>query len=109
MDDFVEQAGVSHWAARVEALEGLLEVLTVAGGGGFGGEGRGEGGRFVLESRAASRRLEAVIADRVRDAHFRVARAALNLLGGLVEVHAALMEGHASALLPSVRDLVILT
>lgn len=108
MDDLVKQAGASHWAARVEALEGLLELLTVAGGDGFGGESKGEGGRFVLESRATSRRLEAVISERVRDAHFRVAAAALSLLGRLVEVHSALMEGHASVLLPSVRELVVL-
>lgn len=108
MDDLADQANVSHWAARTEALERLLHLLTVEGGGGdsgdlgTGGEGKGEGGRFVLESRPASRRLEAVIIGRVRDANFRVVAAALKLLGGLVGAHPVLMAGHASALLPAV-------
>lgn len=102
-DELADQAGVSHWAARTQALERLLRLLTVEGGSGGGDVGTGgEGGRFVLESRPASRRLEAVIAERARDANFRVVTAALKLLGSLVEVHPALMAGHASALLPSV-------
>lgn len=109
MDELAGQAGVSHWAARAEALDRLLQLLTVEGGGsgsGGGGGGEvgtgGEGGRFVLESRPASRRLEAVIAERARDANFRVVAAALKLLGALVEAHPVLMAGPASALLPSV-------
>ena len=103
MDELADQAGVSHWAARTEALERLLQLLTVEGGSSGGDIGTGgEGGRFVLESRPASRKLEVVIAERARDANFRVVAAALKLLGALVEVHPALMAGHASALLPSV-------
>lgn len=107
MDELADQAGVSHWAARTEALDRLLQLLTVEGGssGGFSGGDGGtgaEGGRFVLESRPASRRLEAVIAERAKDANFRVIAAALKLLGALVEAHPGLMAGHASALLPSV-------
>lgn len=107
MDDLADQAGESHWATRTEALERLLHLLTAKSGGGSSsgtdadGAG-GEGGRFVLESRPASRRLEAVIAERARDANFRVVAAALKLLGGLVEAQPALMAGHAAALLPSV-------
>lgn len=107
MDSLADQTNASHWAARVEALERLLELLTVDGsldGGDQDGGGRGEGGRLLLESRSASRRLEAVIANRLRDAHFRVASAALRLFGGLVEVHPGLMASHASALLPSVSE-----
>ncbi|CAN0210355.1 unnamed protein product, partial [Ectocarpus sp. 8 AP-2014] len=110
MDDLADQAGASHWGARTEALESMLHLLTVeGGGGGGGGDGssngsgeRGEGGKLVLESRPASRRLEAVIAERTRDVNFRVVAAALKLFGGLVEAHPALMAGHTSALLPSV-------
>lgn len=109
MDDLADQASVSHWATRTEALERMLHLLTVEGGGkdggDFGGAG-GEGGRFVLESRPASRRLEATIAERVRDANFRVVAAALKLLGGLVAAHPVLMAGHASALLPAVSPSV---
>lgn len=108
MDELVDQAGSSHWASRTEALERLLQLLTVEGGGGGGGgdagPAAGEGGRFVLESRPASRRLEAVIAERARDANFRVVAAALRLLEGLVGAHPALMTGHVSALLPSVSQ-----
>lgn len=86
----------------------MLHLLTVEGGGagdsGVAG-GEGEGGRFVLESRPASRRLEAVIVERVRDANFRVVAAALKLLGGLVSAHPVLMAGHASALLPAVSSM----
>lgn len=90
----------------------MLHLLTAErGGGGGGGDGnsngsgeRGEGGKFVLESRPASRRLETVIAERTRDVNFRVVAAALKLFGGLVEAHPALMAGHTSALLPSVRE-----
>ncbi|CAM9196819.1 unnamed protein product [Ectocarpus fasciculatus] len=105
MDDLADQAGVSHWGARTEALESMLHLLTVEGGGGGSssdsGE-RGEGGKFVLESRPASRRLETVISERTRDANFRVVAAALKLFGGLVGAHPTLMSGHTSALLPSV-------
>ncbi|CAM9305616.1 unnamed protein product [Scytosiphon promiscuus] len=58
--------------------------------------------RTLSLSRSASRRLEALIADRAKDTNFRVVAAALKLLGGLVEAQPALMAGHASALLPSV-------
>eukprot|EP00903_Cladosiphon_okamuranus_P018792 g17287.t1 len=106
MDELADQAGASHWAARTEALERMLQLLTVEGGssgdGDVGGGTRGEGGRFVLESRPASRRLEAVIAERARDANFRVVVAALNLLRALVDAHPVLMAGHVSALLSSV-------
>ncbi|CAN0516431.1 unnamed protein product, partial [Ectocarpus sp. 12 AP-2014] len=110
MDDLADQAGTSHWGARTEALESMLHLLTVeSGGGGGGGDGssndsgeRGEGGKFVLESRPASRRLETVIAERARDVNFRVVAASLKLFGGLVEAHPALMAGHTSTLLPSV-------
>ncbi|CAM9267704.1 unnamed protein product [Ectocarpus sp. 12 AP-2014] len=110
MDDLADQAGASHWGARTEALESMLHLLTVeGGGGGGGGDGssngsgeRGEGGKFVLESRPASRRLETVIAERTRDVNFRVVAASLKLFGGLVEAHPALMASHTSALLPSV-------
>ncbi|CAM9417422.1 unnamed protein product [Ectocarpus sp. 13 AM-2016] len=110
MDDLADQAGASHWGARTEALESMLHLLTVEGGGGGGGEDgssngsgeRGEGGKFVLESRPASRRLETVITERTRDVNFRVVAASLKLFGGLVEAHPALMAGHTSALLPSV-------
>lgn len=108
MDELADQAGVSHWAARTEALERILQLLTVEGGSSSGDSDfrkGGEGGRFVLESRPASRRLETVIAERARDANFRVVAAALKLLGGLVETHPVLMAGHTPALLPSVsRD-----
>eukprot|EP00752_Nemacystus_decipiens_P012648 g11203.t1 len=102
MDELADQASLPHWATRTEALERLLQLLTVEGGSSGGGGGGGEGGRFVLESRPASKRLEAVIAERARDANFRVVTAALKLLGGLVEAHPVLMAGHASVLLPSV-------
>ncbi|CAM9791989.1 unnamed protein product [Ectocarpus sp. 4 AP-2014] len=110
MDDLADQAGASHWGARTGALESMLQLLTAEGGGGGGGgdgssDGSGkrdEGGKFVLESRPASRRLETVIAERARDVNFRVVAAALKLFGGLVEAHPVLMAGHASALLPSV-------
>ncbi|CBJ26850.1 OSJNBb0002J11.18 [Ectocarpus siliculosus] len=106
MDDLADQAGASHWGTRTEALESMQNLLTVEGGGG-GSSGsdsgeRGEGGKFVLESRPASRRVETVIAERTRDVNFRVVAAALKLFGGLVEAHAALMAGHTSTLLPSV-------
>ena len=94
MDSLVEQAGLPHWAARVEALEGLLKLLTV--------EANGDGGRIVLESRAAARRLESMIAKRVRDVHFKVSSIALKLFGGLVEAHPDPTAGHADALLPLV-------
>ncbi|CAM9859698.1 unnamed protein product [Ectocarpus sp. 6 AP-2014] len=106
MDDLADQAGASHWGARTEALESMLHLLTVEGGGGgsIGSDSgeRGEGGKFVLESRPASRRVETVIAERTRDVNFRVVAAALKLFGGLVVTHEALMAGHTSALLPSV-------
>lgn len=108
MDELSDQAGMSHWAARTEALDRLLQLLTAEGGSSDSDVGNGgEGGRFVLESRPASRRLEAVIAERARDANFRVAAAALKLLSGLVEAHPALMASHASALLPSVSRYTI--
>lgn len=91
----VEQAGVAHWSSRVDALQSLLELLTT--------ECRGERGQLVLESRPVSKRLEAVIAERARDAHFKVVAAALKLLGGLVAAHPDLMAGQAFALLPLVR------
>lgn len=103
MDELADQARVSHWAARAEALDRLSQLLTSGGGGDGIGTG-GEGGRFVLESRPASRRLEVVIAERARDANFRVVTAALKVLGALVEAHPMLMAGHASALLPSVSQ-----
>ena len=57
----------------------------------------------MLESRQASQRLEGWIAERVKDAHFRVAAGALGLLGGLVRVLPSLMARHLPALLPLVR------
>lgn len=106
MDDLADQAGASHWATRTEALERMLHLLTVEGGdsGDFGVAGA-EGGHFVLESRPASRRLETVIAERVKDVNFRVVAAALKLLGGLVAAHPVLMASHASALLPAVSSI----
>lgn len=106
MDSHMEQASVPHWAARVEAIEGLLELLTVSGAVGSGREGGAEGGRHILESRSASKRLEAMVGERLKDAHFRVLTSTLRLLGGLVEAHPAPMAGQAFSLLPSVRNLI---
>lgn len=104
MDALLEQAGESHWAARVEALDGLSRLLTSSspGGGGSGGDLGAEGGCLVLALRSISKRLEAVIAERIRDAHFRVATAALRLLSGLVEACPTLMAAHSLSLLPLV-------
>lgn len=81
----------------MDALQGLSKLLTA--------ECQGDGGRLALESRAASKRLEAIIAERLRDAHFKVVAAALRLLSGLVRVHPGAMAAHTSALLPLVRAL----
>lgn len=94
-DTLFEQAGVAHWATRVDALQGLSKLLTA--------ECQGDGGRLALESRPASKRLETVIAERLRDAHFKVVAAALRLLSGLIGVHPGPMAAHTSALLPLVR------
>lgn len=98
VDSLLDQTGASHWAARVEALEGLLGILTV--------EGSGEGGRFVLEHKTAARRLETVISGRFGDAHFRVTYAALRLFGGIVEAQPSPFACHVTSLLPSVSFVV---
>lgn len=98
VDSLLDQAGASHWAARVEALEGLLGILTV--------EGNGEGGKFVLEHKTAARRLESVIIGRFGDAHFRVSYAALRLFGGIVKAHPSPFACHVTSLLPSVGFVV---